>query len=235
MIKFRLKNYFTVADVVVWSVSVALICLSFFVFDRENYLTFIASLIGITAIVLNAKGNPLGMILMFAFAFIYGFVSYGFRYYGEMATYIGMSAPMCIVALVAWLKNPYKNKRSEVKINAIKKREVPFIILLTAVVTVAFYFILKYLGTANLIISTISVTSSFAAAYLTFRRSPYFALVYAINDLILIVMWFMATAVDSSYLSVAICFIGFLISDLYGFISWIKRQKIQEMETNENG
>lgn len=50
------------------------------------------------------------------------------------------------------------------------------------------YFILRAFNTANIIPGTISVTTSFVAVYLTFRRSPYFALAYAANDVVLIVL-----------------------------------------------
>jgi len=94
-------------------------------------------------------------------------------------------------------------------------------------VTVIFYFILGALGTANLLISTFSVTTSFLAVYLTFRRSAYYALAYAANDLVLIVMWIMATLADSSYLSVVVCFVVFLVNDTYGFINWRRMEKRQ--------
>ncbi len=64
--------------------------------------------------------------------------------------------------------------------------------------------------------------------YLTFRRSAYFALAYAANDVVLIVLWTMATLTDVSYLSVVICFAVFLINDIYGFISWSRMRKRQE-------
>ena len=82
------------------------------------------------------------------------------------------------------------------------------------------YFILKHFNTANIIPSTLSVATSFIAVYLTFRRSPYFALAYAANDVVLIVLWTLAAVEDISYLSVIICFILFLVNDLYGFVSW---------------
>jgi nicotinamide riboside transporter PnuC len=100
--------------------------------------------------------------------------------------------------------------------------------VLTGAVTVLFYFILEYFNTANLLWSTFSVTTSFAAVYLTFRRSPYFALVYALNDIVLIVMWVYASLSDITYLSVVICFVVFLINDIYGFISWLKMEKKQK-------
>lgn len=99
--------------------------------------------------------------------------------------------------------------------------------LLTTVVTVAFYFILKYFHTANMVPSTVSVATSFAAAYLTFRRSPYFALVYGMNDLVLIVLWVLAAMEEVRYISVVVCFIAFLVNDLYGYISWKKMEKWQ--------
>ena len=53
------------------------------------------------------------------------------------------------------------------------------------------------------------------------------ALAYAANDVVLIVLWIMATAVDISYLSVVVCFAVFLINDLYGFLNWLKMEKRQ--------
>ena len=102
--------------------------------------------------------------------------------------------------------------------------------MLTALVTLGFYFIPDHFDTANMIPSTLSVTTSFLAVYLTFRRSPYFALAYAANDVVLIVMWTMAAVEDISYLSVIICFVMFLVNDLYGFVSW-KRMEKRQMAT----
>ena len=131
------------------------------------------------------------------------------------------------IFLISWLRHPYKNNKAEVEVNNIGKKEVAFMLALSAVVTLIFYYILAYFDTANLLPSTLSVTTSFIAVYLTFRRSPYFALAYAANDIVLIVLWVMATAQDISYLSVLVCFAVFLANDLYGFLSWIKMQKRQ--------
>ncbi len=221
---FSKINYFTKGEYCLWGLSVLFIVLSFAVFDRSNYLTLIASVIGATSLIFNAKGNPFGQFLMIVFSLLYTIISYSFAYYGEMITYMGMTAPMAFFALIAWLKNPYKGKKSEVAVNAIGKKEAVFMLVLTVVVTVVFYFILAAFHTANMIPSTISVTTSFLAVYLTFRRSPYFALGYAANDIVLIVLWTMATVEDISYLSVVVCFIAFLVNDIYGYISWRKMQ-----------
>lgn len=100
-------------------------------------------------------------------------------------------------------------------------------IIVAAVVTLAFYFILDAFDTKNIVPSKISVTTSFLAVYLTFRRSPYYAIGYAANDIVLIVLWTLATLESLSYLSVVVCFVAFLANDIYGFISWQKMAKRQ--------
>ncbi len=223
-----LINYFTKAEIFLWCTSVTLILVSFIIFDRESFLTLSASLIGVTSLIFNAKGNPFGQLLMVVFSLLYGIISLTFAYYGEMITYLGMTAPMAVFALISWIRNPYNGNRAEVKVNRLSKKEIIFMVLLTAVITWIFYYILAAFNTANLIPSTISVTTSFLAVYLTFRRSPFYALGYAANDIVLIILWVMATLSSISYLSVVVCFIIFLINDIYGFISWSKMQKRQQ-------
>ena len=124
----RVLNYFTKVEIVLWCSSTTLILSSFLIFDRENYMTLLASIIGVTSLIFCAKGNPIGQFLMIIFSVVYGIISYSFAYYGEMITYLGMSGPMALFALIAWLRNPYKGKKSQVKVNRIKRKEIAFML-----------------------------------------------------------------------------------------------------------
>ena len=223
----KLTAYFSSGERILWGASSALILISFLIFDRVNTMTLAASLIGTTSLIFNAKGNPIGQALMILFSLLYGLISYSFSYFGEMITYLGMTGPMALFAFVSWLRNPYKGNHAEVAVNRLESKELALMYVLTAGVTFGFYFILDHFGTANMLPSTLSVATSFAAVYLTFRRSPYFALAYAANDVVLIVMWTMAAVENISYLSVIICFVMFLVNDLYGFVSWKRMEKRQ--------
>lgn len=223
----KITAYFTKSEKCLWLASVGMILLSFFTFDRENYKTLTASLIGVTSLILNAKGNPIGQVLMVLFSALYGLISLQCAYYGEMITYLGMTAPMAVVALISWLRHPYQGKKSQVQIKQLAKTEIMVMLLLAAVVTWGFYYVLAALGTANLFFSTVSVTTSFLAAYLTFCRSSGFALAYAANDIVLIILWSLAAAEDRGYLSVIVCFTVFLINDLYGYLSWKRMERLQ--------
>ncbi len=227
----NMRAYFTKNDIVLWSTSVILIITSFCLFDKENYLTLCASIIGVTSLIFNAKGNPFGQFLMIIFSLLYGIISYTFAYYGEMITYLGMTMPMAVFALISWLKNPFNGNKAEVKVNSITTKETIFMWLITILITIIFYLILEHFNTFNIVPSTLSVTTSFLAVYLTFRRSPYFAIAYAANDIILIVLWLLASLYDVRYISVVVCFAAFFANDIYGYISWQKMRIRQNKST----
>ena len=222
-----IRTYFSKTELALWSVSVIFIIISFCIFARESYLTLSASLIGVTSLIFNAKGNPIGQALMIVFSLLYGIISFTFAYYGEMITYLGMTMPMALFALISWLRNPYNGNKAEVKVNSISKKEQVLMWVLTAIVTVVFFYILRYFNTANIVPSTLSVTTSFIAVYLTFRRCPTFALAYAANDIVLIVLWVMASVYDTKYISVVVCFVAFLVNDIYGYINWQRMKRRQ--------
>ena len=226
----RILNYFSVGELCLWGCSALAILCSFFFFGQTGYLSLIGSLVGITSLIFCAKGNPLGMALGIVFCVIYSIISYSYAYYGEMITYLGMTMPMSALSLIAWLRHPHKENHAQVKVGEVRGWEYLLLAVLATGVTVGFYFILREFGTANLIPSSISVATSFTAVYLCFRRSPYYALCYGVNDIVLIVLWSLAARDDLSYLSVVICFAAFLASDVYAYRNWQKMKKKQSEE-----
>ena len=223
-----MKGYFTKGELALWGGSAGAILLAFVLFDRGNWLTLAASLVGVTSLIFSAKGNPIGQGLMVVFSLLYGVISWQVAYYGEMITYLGMTMPMAVAALVSWLRHPYKGNRAQVQVDRLREGEWLLLALLTAVVTAAFFFILRAFHTANLALSTLSVTTSFAAVYLTARRSPWYAVAYAANDVVLIGLWLLAARWDRACLSVAVCFCAFLLNDLYGFLCWRRMHRRQQ-------
>lgn len=226
----KLKNPFkdlTKFELGLWITSVVVIVASFIISGGGDILTIIASLIGVTALIFVAKGYVLGQLLTVVFAILYGIISFIFKYYGEMITYLCMTAPIAIMAVVSWIRNPYEGTK-EVKVSHITKKQVYTMVIVAIVVTVVFYFILEWLGNANLLVSTISITTSFVASYLTYLRSPYYAVGYSANDIVLIILWIMATIESISYLPMVFCFVMFLANDLYGYYNWQRMRKRQE-------
>jgi nicotinamide mononucleotide transporter PnuC len=213
-------------DVVIWASSLSAILATFFIFGG-NALSLISSLLGVTTLIFMAKGVVFAQVLTIVFALSYGIISLTFRYYGEMITYIFMALPIAVASLISWLKHPYKDTKV-VEVQTPSKKSILVLSVLSIIVTTIFYFILKALNTPNLAVSTISITTSFFAAGLSYLRSPYYAIAYCFNDVILIILWLFASFADISYVPLVACFSVFLFNDVYGFISWNKIKNSQK-------
>lgn len=211
-----------------WILSLSVVTISFVLAGEGSALTLIASLIGVTALIFVAKGYVVGQVLTVVFSLLYAIISYEFKYYGEMITYLGMTTPIAIMSVISWVKHPYKAEKSEVEIANISKVNIVIMIILTILITFCFYFILAYFNTSNLIISTISISTSFLASYLMLFRSPGYAMAYGANDIVLIILWILATIENISYFPMIICFIMFLCNDIYGFYNWRKMKHRQK-------
>ncbi|MBR3893937.1 MAG: nicotinamide mononucleotide transporter [Clostridia bacterium] len=221
---FRYLNTF---EYVLWGTSLSVVTASFFLGGGEGILSFIASLLGVTALIFVAKGDVTGQFLCVIFATLYGIVSLQQQYYGEMITYVFMSAPASIFSIVSWIRHPFDKEKNEVRVAKMTPIKTILLFAATAAATLLFYFVLRALDTAELAVSTFSVSTSFLAASLLFLRSPYYALAYALNDVVLIVLWVIASLTDASSLSMVACFSMFLFNDLYGFFNWLKMQRKQ--------
>lgn len=211
---------------ILWLGSLFIITISNIISGDFNLLTLITTWIGITALIFAAKGNVWAQILIIVFSILYGIISWQFRYWGEMITYLGMTLPMAIWSTITWIKNPAKNGK-EVAIQKLTTKNIIVIIILTIIVTVVFYYLLYIFNTPNLLFSTISISTSFIAACLTMMRSSYYAIGYAANDIVLIILWGLASIQEPVYIPILINFIIFFINDIYGFVSWKKREEIQ--------
>ena len=84
----------------IWFGSLMVVTVSNLIPGDLDVLTLAAALIGVTSLIFAAKGNVWAQILMIAFSILYGIISWRFRYWGEMITYLGMTLPMAIWSII---------------------------------------------------------------------------------------------------------------------------------------
>ena len=135
-----------------WLGSLVVVIVSNMLTGDIDLLTLAAACIGVTSLIFAAKGNVWAQILMVVFSILYGIISWRFRYWGEMITYLGMTMPMAAFALVTWLRHPYNGKRSEVQVSSDAGKETVIMFAITAIVTTVFYFILNYFSNFSIFI-----------------------------------------------------------------------------------
>lgn len=220
-----IKNL-TLFEKCLWIFSLIGVSVCYALIPDKSLLSYGASMVGVTALIFVAKGDVVGQALCVVFALLYALVSWQMKYYGEIITYLFMSAPIALMSVITWLRNPYSEH--EVRVRTLNARQWTALTCLSAVVTVIFYFILEYFDTPNLIFSTLSVFTSFMASGLTMLRSEYYGMWYGMNDTVLIVLWVLATIKDTSYAPMVTCFCIFLLNDAYGFINWQRIKKRQK-------
>ena len=201
-----------------WLGSLLTVIISNIITGNIDLLTLAATCIGVTALIFAAKGNVWSQILMTIFCILYAVISWRFCYWGEMITYLGMSLPMSVWSIITWAKNSSESGNS-VAIQKLTLKHIAGLIMFGILITLIFYFILRALNTPNIVFSTISITTSFLASALTLLRSSYYALGYASNDIVLIVLWILASFKNPVYLPVAFNFMIFFIKEVNPFTS----------------
>lgn len=213
----------------IWLGSIIIVLISNLATKDFDLLTLVAALTGVTSLIFAAKGNVWGQVLMILFSILYGIISFHFRYWGEMMTYLGMTLPMAVWSTITWIENPSENNGNEVQIQSLSKKHIVALCISGIIVTAVFYYILKSFNTPNIIFSTISIITSFIAASLTMLRSSYYAVWYAVNDVVLIILWVLASLKDPAYIPVVVNFSIFFMNDMYGFMSW-KQRELEQAE-----
>ncbi len=213
----------------IWLGSIIIVLISNLATKDFDMLTLVAALTGVTSLIFAAKGNVWGQVLMILFSILYGIISFRFRYWGEMMTYLGMTLPMAVWSTITWIENPSENNGNEVQIQSLSKKHIVALCISGIIVTAVFYYILKSFNTPNIIFSTISIITSFIAASLTMLRSSYYAVWYAVNDVVLIILWVLASLKDPAYIPVVVNFSIFFMNDMYGFMSW-KQRELEQAE-----
>lgn len=213
----------------IWLGSIIIVLISNLATKDFDLLTLVAALTGVTSLIFAAKGNVWGQVLMILFSILYGIISFRFRYWGEMLTYLGMTLPMAVWSTITWIKNPSENNGNEVQIQSLSKKHIVALCISGIIVTAIYYYILKSFNTPNIIFSTISIITSFIAASLTMLRSSYYAVWYAVNDVVLIILWVLASLKDPAYIPVVVNFSIFFMNDMYGFMSW-KQRELEQAE-----
>ena len=229
--KWRLSG----GEWILWILTVGPVLAVFLLIPNPDWLTLFSSVIGITSILFIAKGWVLGEFLTAVFTGFYGAVSAVNGFYGEVLSAFGIALPLSVLSIIAWIRHPFSNS-GEVEVGErISKKQIVLILTLTPLIAVSFLYILRAFGTVNAEIGAVSVSLNSAAAFMKIARNPYFPLVYGVNDLVLITLWVLASLSDSANLPMVACFLGFLVSDLYAWISWRKMKARQRQGREAEG
>lgn len=90
----------TTFELALWICSAVVVAASYFL-SKSEASSSLLSLVGVTALIFVSAGNVIGQVLTIVFSVLYGIISFRTKYYGEMLTYLLMSAPAAGAAVIA--------------------------------------------------------------------------------------------------------------------------------------
>ena len=160
------------------------------------------------------------------------FIYYAFKMqlYGELAKEILLVVPLCIFAIVTWLRNKTKDaqKGRVILFHKMSRHEFLLLLLSQVVMAVGYYFALVALKSEMALFSVFTIATYVIAAYLTARRNQFALIGFIVNDLTAIALWIaMLTTVTLSAAVVLVMPAMFLISDIYGVFEWGRLRRRQ--------
>lgn len=240
--KQKIINFFKSFNLFDWiylPLSLVAVMVVSIVFKSDAYST-IYSMISLLSVFLLSKGLLIAPFCLIVSYVMYAIQSYYNALYGEAILNMFILLPIQVITIILWFrKHRAKNKQStqSVIVNDIKIKEWLCIIVATLALGVAAYFGLQALNTNYLILSTFTFVLPIVANYLILRGSLYQFVVYTIVNFFLIAIWllpiFQGLPQGANFVPMAVSFVSFTISDIYGLINWIKLRKQQKL-TQDN-
>lgn len=192
---------------------------------NSTVLTIICSITGILCALTQAKGKIISQFIGLVLVVLYSILSFQNKFYGEVLIYIFIMLPLFVSGIVSWIRNLNKETKI-VNENELTKKEWIVLAIISLVLFVGLYYLLKYFNTSQLFISTLSMVTSLFATYLVARRSKYGFLFYIGNDIILFILWGLPVIKgDLVLIPMLVNPIINFINDSYGWNSWNKRNK----------
>lgn len=223
----RFFQYFNYREWILLLLSYMAIVASFcvapiFQADRSIF-SVLTSMIGILGVILISKGDVVSHYVYIVFSIFYSLMSIATHYYGEAIIYLCVMIPLHISSIVSWKKNLSDTPR-EVVVQQTNWKKSALIAISFALLSIPFYFLLQHLSTDNVVISTLSLTTSCFAGYLMFKRSRFFSAVFAADDIFLLLLWGIKIYMgEYQFIPTLINVVVLTINDTYSFWSWSKR------------
>lgn len=191
---------------------------------KSSPLIITVNVISIIMMLFITKGSFVGTILQIFNAAFYAFISFQSAYYGEVICSVLITIPLTIFSAITWIKNRRKGS-AIIKVNKIKLKEWVIVLFSSLLTFVGVFFLLRAFNTANLVVSSVSLTLGIYANYLLMRRCEYNFVIYIINNLVCITLWMFLVVSDISYLPLVINYFMLLIYNTIGLINWLKLKK----------
>ena len=225
---------------VIWFSFIVLSMIACLIIAPTSYLYCAELFITALSIHLIGEAKLAGQIFALIECFLYAYISFKNKLFGETIKSLGISLPLVVFALVSWAKSLKKQGNETIKINELTPKKWAIVGLVFVVMCVACYFLLGLIGTSALILSSITFSISVICKYLTakaYKESWFLTIIQCIISFSLWVYAFIENiilnAADLATIPILVMYLAILSNAIYSFILWQAMFKKEKKPTGQ--
>ena len=225
---------------VIWFSFIILSLIACLIISPSSYLYCTEFLITALSIHLIGEAKLAGQIFAIIECFLYAFISYKNRLFGEAIKSLGVSFPLITFALVSWIRNLKTQGNKKIKINELTPKKWAIVGLVFVVLCVACYFLLGLIGTSVLVLSSIAFSISVICKYLTakaYKESWFLTIIQSVIAFSLWVYMFieniLLNSANFATLPILFMYMAIMSNAVYSFILWQAMFKKEKKPTGQ--
>lgn len=220
--KFFIKEFQTLGkyEKICFPLIIILIC-SISLYMKDNKIALLSAICGITYTILAGKGRIYCYIFGIISTLCYGYISWKNYLYGQLLLNIGYYLPMQIVGVFCWKNNLKKNSAEIYKTKLPISKSVKYYII-TILISVGCYFVLKNVGDKQPLIDSITTVFSGLGMYFTVKRSIEQWYAWIVVNGLSVLMWVGAYINGSNCFATILMWLVYFVLGFYFLHSWQK-------------
>lgn len=214
----------------VWLASFTVVVFILYFAWSDSVIGLISSLAGMLSVVLVAKGKISNYFFGIISVSLYGYISYGYGLYGEVALNWGFYLTANIVGYFMWLKNAKEKSESQqgedITAKRLTKKGWAIVTGLFIAGTLLTINILNNFNAQQVPIDSVILVLSIIAQILMLYRYAEQWILWIIINVLTITLWLITLIqTGGNDWTMVVMWSAYLINSIYGYIVWLKLSK----------
>lgn len=209
---------------VMWLIIACVTIFALSVYWKDTAMGIISATTGVACVVCTGKGKLSAYIFGIVNTLLYAIIAYKAQFYGEVMLNVIYYFPMQFYGIYVW------SKHMNAETHEVEKKEMNLngkLILCGCVIvaTIAYGFMLKWLGGALPFIDALSTVVSVVAMIVSIKMYAEQWILWIVVDVVTVIMWAIAFAQGNDSIATLLMWIVYLGNAVVMYVKWIKEAK----------
>lgn len=214
---------------IVWIVIATTVILGLSLYWGDNLIGIMAAVTGVVCVILTGKGKISSYAFGMVNTFLYAYIAFGAKYYGEVMLNLLYYVPMNVVGWIMW--NKHMNQETGEVVKEKLSGRWQLVLTISCIVAVYVYgLILKAMGGNLPFVDSTSTILSIAAQILCVKRFMEQWVLWIVVDIVTVVMWAVNFSKGNDNIATLLMWSIYLLNAIIMFIKWYRESKQVEKQ-----